>query len=103
MSYLINFFAKKTEPSVAIDTNEIESIQIEIYTKNGTVIVGKTVPHTENTYQQMLGFMKELHHTNYLYFETEDDSVVYLTKDIITDSIIRLRKNYAKLYCSNYD
>jgi hypothetical protein len=85
----------KIDQNMATDYCQTKSIQIEIYTKNGTVIVGKKVPHTENAYQQMLGFMKELHHINYLYFETEDDSVVYLTKDIITDSIIRLRKNYA--------
>jgi len=67
-------------------------MRLEVYTKHG-VLHGKKTKYNEETYNELLNFIKGLHEVDYLHFETDDGDIVYMTKNMIHDSVFILRKN----------
>ena len=67
-------------------------MRLEVYTKHG-VFYGKDVEYNEETYDELLNFVKGLHEVDYLHFATNEDNTIYMTKNMINDSVFILKKN----------
>lgn len=66
-------------------------MRIVAHTKYG-VFNGKEVKYTEQSYQQTTQFLEKLHKLEYFSFETHDGNAVYMTSQIIADSLFVLEK-----------
>jgi len=67
-------------------------MRLEVYTKHG-VFHGKSVQYDEQKYNKMLDFVKEFNEIDGFHFEIDNGDILYMTKNMINDSIFILRKN----------